>query len=72
MATAVSGLGNAEPAFWLPELDEAKGIMQKYLELPKAFKEMHRLNNEDFLRQALKKMGKRFESYKATARQLEV
>jgi hypothetical protein len=47
--------------------------MQKYLEVPKASKEMHRLDNEDFLRQASKKMGKRFESYKTTARhQLEV
>jgi hypothetical protein len=43
--------------------------MQKYLELPEASKETHRLDNEDFLCQALKKMGKRFESYKATARQ---
>jgi hypothetical protein len=46
--------------------------MQKYLELPEASKEMHRLDNKGFLRQGLKKMGKRFESYKATARQLEV
>jgi hypothetical protein len=42
--------------------------MQNYLELPEASKETHRLDNEDFLCQALKKMGKRFESYKATAR----
>jgi hypothetical protein len=27
VAMAVQGPGNAEPAFWLPELDEAKGIM---------------------------------------------
>jgi hypothetical protein len=40
------------------ELDEAKGIMRKYLELPKASKETHRLDNEDFMCQALKKMGK--------------
>jgi len=46
--------------------------MQKYLELPEASKETHRLDNEGFLPQGLKKMGKWFESYKATACQLEV
>ncbi|CAD6273012.1 unnamed protein product [Miscanthus lutarioriparius] len=72
VAMVVYGPGNAEPAFWPEDLDEAKGIMRRYLELPEASKETHRLDNEGFLRQALKKMGKRFESYKATARQLEV
>ena len=33
VAMAVYGPGNAEPAFWPPKLDKAKGIMQKYLEL---------------------------------------
>jgi hypothetical protein len=33
---------------------------------------MHRLDNKDFLRQALKKMGKHFESNKATTHQPEV
>ncbi|CAD6334709.1 unnamed protein product [Miscanthus lutarioriparius] len=72
VAMVVYGPGNAEPAFWPEDLDEAKGIMRRYLELPEASKETHRLDNKGFLRQALKKMGKRFESYKATARQLEV
>jgi hypothetical protein len=72
VAMVVYGPGNAKPAFWPEDLDEAKGIMQRYLELPEASKETHRLDNEGFLRQALKKMGKRLESYKATARQLEV
>ena len=33
VAMVVYGPGNAEPAFWPPKLDKAKGIMQKYLEL---------------------------------------
>ena len=72
VAMVVYGPGNAEPAFWPEDLDEAKGIMRRYLELPEASKETHRLDNEGFLPQGLKKMGKWFESYKATACQLEV
>ena len=40
--------------------------------MPEASKETNRLDNERFLRQGLKKTRKRFESYKATACQLEV
>ncbi|KAG0516854.1 hypothetical protein BDA96_09G038100 [Sorghum bicolor] len=72
VAMVVYGPDNAEPAFWPENLDEAKGIMRSYLELPEASKETQRLNNEGFLRNALKKMRKRFETYKATAGQLEV
>jgi len=64
---AVYGPGNTMPMFWTPELDKAKGIMHNCLELPKASKERCRLNTKGFLRQALKKMGKRFESYKVVA-----
>lgn len=63
--------GNAEPASW-PELEEAKKIMQKYQALPEASKVTRRLDNEGLLRQGLKKVGKRFESCKASTRQLEV
>lgn len=72
VAMVVYGPGNSEPAFYPPELDEARGIMRKYLELPEASKEAHRLDNEGFLRKLLKKLGKRFETYKASARQLEI
>nr|TKW24522.1 hypothetical protein SEVIR_3G056000v2 [Setaria viridis] len=70
-AVVVYGRGEAEPKVW-PGVPEVTEILQRYRDLPGSLKEAHKLDNEIFARQRAKKMRRRVDSCKATARRLEV
>uniref|UniRef100_K3ZDZ1 MADS-box domain-containing protein n=1 Tax=Setaria italica TaxID=4555 RepID=K3ZDZ1_SETIT len=70
-AVVVYGRGEAEPKVW-PGVPEVTEILQRYPDLPGSLKEAHKLDNEIFARQRAKKMRRKVDSCKATARRLEV